>query len=83
MIFPHVRLWKWSIDQVVRGSIFSLQEELGAELVARFQFQNLRIGKLHRVNILGKVCFIIVPKDELAGFTRKLSIQLFDYLIQI
>jgi hypothetical protein len=82
MVFPHVRLWKWSVNQVVRVVSSLSRKNLVPNWLPGSNFRIFALASSTE-SISSQSCFIIVPKDELAGFTRKLSIQLFDYLIQI
>ncbi len=75
VVLPHIRLRKWSIDQVIGGLILTLQKILRGKLIARFQLQNLGVCQLYRINVLCKIRLVILPEYQLAGITGELFIQ--------
>ena len=75
MVVPHIRLRERGIDKIVGRGVLPLQKELGGKLIVRLQEVDLGVVQRHGLHIFHELAVVIVPEDQLAGVSRKLSIE--------
>lgn len=83
MIVPHIRFRKRGIDQVICGPVHALQKILGVKLIVRPEAIDLRIRKLCRLHVLGKLCLVIVPENQFPALPGEFRIQTVYDLFQV
>ena len=75
VVIFHVRFRERSINQIIGRRIFPFQKSFRIKLIVRLQTIDRGILQSDVFHILFEFTFIVIPKDELPGISRKLSIQ--------